>query len=42
MNEAVRSVFKVSCTALEELLSPNLQSWLVQTVPFTAHSPGKK
>lgn len=42
MNEAVRSVHKVSCSALEELMPPNLEPWLVQPATFTAHSPGKE
>lgn len=42
MNEAVRSVHKVSCTALKELLTSHLPPQLVQPVPCSAHSPGQE
>lgn len=42
MNEAVRSVHKVSCTALKELLPSHLPAQLVQPAPCTAHSPGQE
>lgn len=42
MTEAVRSVHKVSCTDLKELLPSHLPPQLVQPAPCTAHSPGQE
>lgn len=41
MNEAIRSVHKVSCTALKELLT-SLPPQLVQPAPCSAHSQGQE
>lgn len=42
MNEAVRSVRKVSCTDLKEVLPSHLPPQLVHPAPCTAHSPEKE
>lgn len=42
MNEAVRSVHKVSCTDLKEVLPSHLPPQLVHPAPCTAHSPEKE
>lgn len=42
MNEAVRSVHKVSCTDLKEVLPSHLPPQLVQPAPCTARGPKKE
>lgn len=42
MNEAVRSVHKVPCTDLKEVLPSHLPPQLVHPAPCTAHSPEKE